>query len=311
MPRARGARASLAGVFETTYGTAPASGFVLLPFASSALSMEQPLLESELLGFGRDPLPPTLDVNTVDGDIVVPIDAENFGTWLKAAFGDPVTSGSGPYTHVFSSGVWDLPSLALETGKPDASAFDMHAGLRLNTMAFTMQRTGQLQATVGLVGQSETTAATSQAGTPTQRTLTRFGQRQGSITLDDAPIANIETIGFNYSNNLDVIPTIRSDGNIEDADASLASLGLEMVARFDGPALLNLAKAGTPVDIDLTFSNGTQSLAIAIPRVYLPVPRREIGGPNGVQVTYSGFGAQASGGGAMVTATLINTTASY
>ena len=33
---------------------------------------------------------------TADGDVVVPIDAEAFGFWLKAAFGDPVTTGTGP-----------------------------------------------------------------------------------------------------------------------------------------------------------------------------------------------------------------------
>ena len=94
MARAQGARAQMALAFETTYGTPPASGFTRMPFASTSLGAEQPLLNSELLGYGRDPLAPIKDAVTADGDVVVPIDAEAFGFWLKAAFGEPATTGT-------------------------------------------------------------------------------------------------------------------------------------------------------------------------------------------------------------------------
>ena len=45
----------------------------------SRLGSEQPLLNSELLGYGRDPLPPVKDGVTADGDVVVPINAEAWG----------------------------------------------------------------------------------------------------------------------------------------------------------------------------------------------------------------------------------------
>ena len=51
MARARGARAQMALAFETTYGTPPAGGFTKMPFASTSLGAEQPLLNSELLGY--------------------------------------------------------------------------------------------------------------------------------------------------------------------------------------------------------------------------------------------------------------------
>jgi hypothetical protein len=40
---------------------------------------------------------------TADGDVVVPIDPEAFGFWLKAAFSEPITSGAGPWTHQCST----------------------------------------------------------------------------------------------------------------------------------------------------------------------------------------------------------------
>jgi hypothetical protein len=44
MARAQGARAQMALAFETVYGTAPASGYTRVPFASTSLGSEQPLL---------------------------------------------------------------------------------------------------------------------------------------------------------------------------------------------------------------------------------------------------------------------------
>lgn len=136
MARAQGARSQLAAAFETVYGTAPAGGFTRMPFAASTLSTEQPLLSSELLGYGRDPLAPIKDSITSDGDMTIPIDAEAFGFWLKATFGSPVTTGTspGPYTHTFETGKWTLPSMAIETGMPDVPRFAMYSGVMVNQL---------------------------------------------------------------------------------------------------------------------------------------------------------------------------------
>ena len=93
MSRAQGARAQMALAFETPYGTPPGSGFRQVPFASTTLGGEQPLIGSELLGYGRDPLPPVRDAFSAGGDVVIPFDVENLGLWLKAAFGAPATVG--------------------------------------------------------------------------------------------------------------------------------------------------------------------------------------------------------------------------
>ena len=135
MARAQGARAQMALGFETVYGTPPVSGFRLMPFARATLGSEQPLLESELLGYGRDPLAPIKDAVTADGEVVVPIDVEAFGFWLKAAFGQPVTNGTTPKTHTFQSGNWTLPSMAIETAMPEVPRFAMYSGCVLDQLS--------------------------------------------------------------------------------------------------------------------------------------------------------------------------------
>jgi hypothetical protein len=94
MARAIGARSQLALAFETVTGIAPVSGFRQVPFVSSGLGADQPLLESEVLGFGRDPQVPVRDAITVDGDVSIPMDAENMGLWLKATFGQPTPANT-------------------------------------------------------------------------------------------------------------------------------------------------------------------------------------------------------------------------
>ena len=130
MARAQGARAQMALAFETVYGTAPASGYTRVPFASTSLGAQQPLLSSELLGYGRDPLAPVKDAVTADGDVVVPIDAEAFGFWLKAAFGEPTTTGSGPWTHEFRSGELDAAVAVDRDGDARGAALRDVLGLR-------------------------------------------------------------------------------------------------------------------------------------------------------------------------------------
>jgi hypothetical protein len=140
----------MALAFETTYGTPPESGYTNMPFASTTLGAEQPLQTSELLGYGRDPLDPILDAVPADGSVTVPIDARAFGTWLKATFGAPTTTGTDLYTHVFQSGSWSLPSFSVETGLPEVPSYAMYSGCMVDSLSWQMARCGLLTATLEL-----------------------------------------------------------------------------------------------------------------------------------------------------------------
>lgn len=309
MARAQGARAQMALGFETQYGTPPgANSFWKMPFASSTLGSEQPLLNSELLGYGRDPLAPIKDAITVDGDAMVPLDARYLGIWLKLLFGEPFTTGSGaPYSHEFRSGGWTLPSAAIEIGMPDVPYYAMCSGVKANSISWTMQRSGLVTATVALIAQGEAVAGSSAAGTLEELALSRFGTFHGSISREGTPLGNVVSGQVTYSNNLDRIETIRDDGKIDGADPSMASLSGELVVRFADQTLLSQATGGT--DCELTFAyeiGAAQSFELVAHSVYLPKPRIPLEGPGGVQATFAWQAAIDSGTGRMCTATLVN-----
>jgi hypothetical protein len=312
MARAQGARAQMALAFETTYGTPPASGYTRMPFASTTLGAEQPLLNSELLGYGRDPLAPIKDAVTADGDVVVPIDAEAFGFWLKAAFGDPDTSGTGPWTHAFQSGGWVLPSLSIETGMPEVPRFAMYSGCVLDQLTWQMQRSGLLTATARLVAQGETVGATSSAGTPAALELKRFGHFNGAISRNGSALGNIVSAEVTYANNLDRIETIRADGRIDGADPSIAALTGRIEVRFADQTLVTQAINGEPCELEFAYSLPSgESFTFTVHAVFLPRPRIEIQGPQGVQATFDWQAAKDGTLGRMCTAILVNDIESY
>jgi hypothetical protein len=312
MARAQGARAQMALAFETIYGTAPVSGFIRMPFASTTLGSEQPLLNSELLGYGRDPLAPIKDAMTADGNVVVPIDAEVFGLWLKAGFGQPITTGTGPYTHAFRSGGWVLPSFTIETGMPEVPRFAMYSGCVLDTLSWQMQRSGLLTATASLVAQGETIAAASAAGTPAELGLQRFGHFNGAISRNGSALGNIVSAEITYANTLDRIETIRSDGRIDGADPSIAALTGRIEVRFADQLLVTQAINGDPCELTFAYALPSgESLTLTAHAVYLPRPRIEIAGPQGVQATFDWQAARDTTLGRMCTVTLINAIEEY
>ncbi len=313
MARAQGSRAQLALAYESTYGTAPASGYFKMPFARSTLGTEQPLIDNELLGYGRDPLPPQRDAITSDGDVVIPVDVTAIGYWLKGLLGQPTTTGTTPRTHTFVSGGTTLPSMSIEIGNPEVPNFEMFTGVMVDRMQFTLERSGLLQATTTLVAQGSTNAATTGAGTPTDITLQRFGHFNGSIKRNGTSLGDIVSAEFTYSNNLDRIETIRSDGRIDGADPGNAQGMGNIVSRFSDTTLLTQATNGSSCSLELAWTiSASLSLTFTFHEVYLPRPRRPIEGPLGIQAQFDWMAAKASGApNRMMTAVLVNAQTSY
>jgi hypothetical protein len=279
----------MAAAFETTYGTPPVAGYKKLPFVSSALGDEQNLIASDLLGYGREPLPPSRDVVNNDGDVVVPVDLRNFGYWLKLLLGAPTTvDNSGVYTHTFVSGALTLPSMSIEVGMPEVPSYGMNFGVRANSMKIQLQRSGLLNATMSLIAQGETKAGASAAGSPTEAAIERFSQFMGEIKRDGSSLGHIVSAELTYSNNLDKVEVIRPDGRIEDADPAMVAVSGTVNVRFADTVLLDQAVAGTACELSFGWAIGAdKSLLFTLHEVYLPKPKQPISGPGGIQAAFA------------------------
>lgn len=312
MARAYGANASLLAAFEPTYGTTPTGDFGKIPFVSTTLGSEQGLIANDLIGLGRDPSAPIRDVIKVEGDIVIPIDLRNIGMWLKALLGSPVSLGDTAHTHTFVSGNSALPSLSLETGLPDIPAYFLASGVMANSLQVKFARSGAADATLGLIAQGEVKRTASADVTPSTLPITRFNQFQGSIKKNGQALGNVVAAQLTYSNNLARIETIRSDGKIEGADPTVASLTGNLEVRFADTELIDAATNNTP--LELTFSyviDATKSLTFIAHEVYLPKPKLSISGPGGIQATFDWQAAKNTAAGHMLTVQLVNDVVAY
>lgn len=312
MARAYGANASLLAAFEPTYGNTPNGDFGKIPFVSTTLGSEQGLIANDLIGLGRDPSAPIRDVIKVEGDIVIPIDLRNIGMWLKALLGNPVSVGDTAHTHTFVSGNSGLPSLSLETGLPDIPAYFLASGVMANSLQVKFARSGAADATLGLIAQGEVKRTASADVTPTTLPITRFNQFQGSIKKNGQALGNVVAAQLTYSNNLARIETIRSDGKIEGADPTVASLTGNLEVRFADTELIDAATNNTP--LELTFSyviDATKSLTFIAHEVYLPKPKLSISGPGGIQATFDWQAAKNTAAGHMLTVQLVNDVVAY
>jgi hypothetical protein len=163
-----------------------------------------------------------------------------------------------------------------------------------------------------LVAQGEAVGTTSGATTPAAIELKHFGHFNGAISRNGAPLGNIVSAEITYANNLDRIETIRADGRIDGADPSIAALTGRIEVRFSDAILLNQAIAGDPCELTFGYAlPAGESLTFVAHAVYLPRPRIEISGPQGIQASFDWQVARDAGVGRMCTVTLVNGIESY
>ena len=175
-----------------------------------------------------------------------------------------------------------------------------------------MTRSGLLPPPARLIAQGEAIAATTAAGTPTTLGLQRFGHFNGVVKRNGTALGNVVSAEITYANGLDRIETIRNDGKIEGADPGMAALTGRIEVRFADSALVTQAIDGTPCELEFAYSLGANaSFTFTAHAVYLPVPRIEIPGPQGIQATFDWQAAKASSPARMCTAVLVNTVTGY
>ncbi len=126
------------------------------------------------------------------------------------------------------------------------------------------------------------------------------------------PLGNVVSAEITYANNLDRIETIRADGRIDGADPSIAALTGRIEVRFADQVLLEQALDGTAAELRFAYSIPSgESFALVAHAVYLPRPRLQIQGPQGVQASFDWQAARDPVTGRMCTATLVNDITSY
>lgn len=287
--QAKGAKSHLLLAYEASYGKLPATPKVFrLPFNKNTLSGKQNLIEVNTITGRRDPVEPGRGLIDASGGVEIPWDARAVGYWLTAMFGEPATTGTGPYTHVFTLKD-DMPSMTLEKGYKDISSFAAYPGCKISKFGLNVAvGNNELTANVDILASTETINATTLEAAPTDVSLARFNNFQAAVVEGGLPSAICRKFDLNIDFGLDG-DTYCLNGQATRTDISegIVQVTGSIESLFKDVTLLNKAVNGTESSLKITFTSGTNSLEILIPELIFERGTPPIDGPKGLLLNTS------------------------
>jgi len=312
MSQQRGYLSRLVVGRETVYGTAPATGTVL-PFNTCNLVANRNQTAPMTITGSRNPVAPIDGNLDVSGDIVVPIDLQGIGHWLRAMFGAPTTTGTSPnFTHVFKI-TSAQPSLTIERQMADATSFLRAVGCKVSRFSIQAGGDGELIATIGIMGKTETRATSSFVASPATLVFNRLQNFQAALLEGGSALATATEMSLDLDMGLDGDQYVIGGGGARgDLPEGIISVTGNLTTLFTSGALLDKAIASTVSSLKTTFTSGTHSLALEVQELQYGRTSPTIDGPQGVRLTlpYTGFLGSGAGASAAI-ATLVNNVASY
>lgn len=318
MATARGANTRLLAKEESAYGTNPAGSdwrqYAFNPPLNFGAT--QPKTQSPTIGLStnRDPGSPFDEDVSVALSFGLPLDLSDIGFWLHKVFGDPTTTGSSDYTHVFKSGTFTaLPSFSSEVGLVDLPRYFLFTGCKANTLAIAARPGGRPTVTLGCIAQDEAESGTSVDSSPTlPASFTEFDNYQAVLSREGSALSYATEFSINYSNNVDGIRDIGSGRNIREALEQDTAITGTLTERLAATTLLADADAATYKAFALKWEiSATKSLEIALPRLHLERAGKAVPGKGGVSIPWRWQAEYDSSAGAALVVTLKNQTAAY
>lgn len=286
MAHQKGANTTLLMGFETTFKTVSTAGFELRRNTSS-ISGSQSLNSPATLQGNRNPVEPFRGNRDVSGNVVVPVDSIALWYWLKGLFGDPVTTGTGPYVHEFK--IQDSqPSMTFEHQFPDLStaSYARFTGCKLGGMSISTGGDGELTADFSVVGAVDSLEASSFDALPTAVGFSRLNNFQAAIEEGGSSLANATELSVSLDMSLDGDQYVIGGGGVRGSipEKTVAVSG-NLKTLFENTTLLNKAINGTESSLKLTFTGGASSVfELEMQEVQFERKLPDVQGPQGILV---------------------------
>lgn len=311
MGTATGATAVMLGRFEDTYGTFPSGNFTRLPFQSANIGAEQGILQSNTLGF-RETSEPFKGNVTAGGDATVPVDLRAIGFWLRGAYGEPTTTGSGPYVHSWITNAGAADSFSLEIGHPNVPAFLRNTGLKVASMGFGFGVDAEPTLSLSLLGRDETKATTSGGGSPVVLAHQRASQFQSVLRRSGSVMGRVPNVDLTLSTGLINWYSVGGGGLSEEAVEGIRGAEGTLTVRLIDTTIMDDALAGTPLELEFGYEiDANTKLSVLCHSVHIQRARQQVSGPGFVDASYAFIASVQPDGGPMATITLTNDVASY
>lgn len=318
----RGRATEFYSAVQSALATAASTGFVRRQYYDWDPQPQSEPQDDPVLGgafhntIDETPAAPDLEGGSLR--IVHVFDLIQVGDLLKELLGAPTTTGTGTFTHTFTSAGLTVPSSTFER-RLASGQFDGAIGAVCRSVQFPIgaeRGFGRLPASYfarELVDQY----GASIAGSPTARTLAnRVPRAIGTIKRDGSALGSILSGDLMIENQLGE-DRYHGDRLVSDVQLEGRRVAINLTGRFKGAALRDLGKIASGAYLQGTQSielewqlSASMKLTLTIANVRFAktgVPAR---GPGRMDVALRGR-AEVGASGAMVTAVLVNSQASY
>jgi len=309
MAQATGAGAALLVGIQSNISTVATEGFQM-PFNSSGVKSSRNQNTANTLTGRLDPVEPFEGNRSVAGPLVIPFDSASMYYWLQFMFGNPTTTGSDPYTHVFDT-TGARPYFTLEHGFTDLGTAQYFAYLGCKVSQFSMSIGGdqELVGNLTVTGSNRTIGAASFDATPETPSFARLKNFQASIKEGGSAISNVTSVDFSLNWNVDSSQYVIGGGGVLGAiPDGVMTISGTINALFEDMVMLNKAINGTESSLEVTLTDSADSTAIIkFPELKYAEDFPIINGPTGIGVSlpFSAYYNNDAAGSAAVM-TLIN-----
>lgn len=199
------------------------------------------------------------------------------GSFFLAAFGTLQTTGTGPWTHTFTTGD-DLVSYSVYHEKKGRGAvsdlIEETTGCKTNEFKLTCTEGGYLEAENAVIGKDRATVAQKSA-TSLTTTPFRFTDISGGKVTVNAVDLKITNYEYTRNNNLS---TEQEDDTISEPCPQELTENLNLGFKLSGTAARSPFKSGTEVPVVIVWTRGSETLTITHQVVFNDHPE-----PTGVE----------------------------
>lgn len=192
--------------FQNSFGTARTSGMVYVPFVSENLTLNYENVESSTIKSRFDAYEKYTGAMRIEGDIQMEVHPVIIGYFLKAWFGNYMSSGTAPKNHIFAptqtdwlEGACALPPLTFVVYTGVGSAHVFYDCL-VNQLTFTAAHNALYQCNVSIIGGQHTYTAKTNA---TFLTGSFYNFNTCSLSLGGTAWDNVSQLEIALNNNLE------------------------------------------------------------------------------------------------------------
>lgn len=234
--------------------------------------------------------------DNVAGSLELEATYENLGVIFYHLLGAKASTGSGPYTHTYTTAAALPTGLTLEFIRSGANFGDLSEvfeGCKINEATFSISAGGVMTVSLDIIG--ETSAARGNGGTPTFNTATPVLHHQASTLTWNSGTYNLTDMSITYNNALTRRLLLGSANTAQPLRNDFCSCTMSVTLEVNDQFVVDYKADTEANDLAITFTGtGNNSLEFDVYQAYITNVSDPVSGPGIVTQTVD-FEAQFTG----------------